>query len=186
MKRRALLVCVAVLVAACGPKPIPPPPAAPHVTAAAELIPPDLDVVVRLDLGRVKAALGAAALSALAGEVLARGKADAGADDLVVSSLLEADLVYFDYLRQSAISSCLRDLRPMLSRPRIPVGSAAPASLLVGSRKPCVCRQASVRPPARSPTSRRATQIVVPSSSMAQTPTAAAKSRPPPTSCESS
>ena len=97
MHRRALLLGLLTLGPACGPRPIAPPPPAPHVTAAAELIPPDLDVVVRLDLGRVKAALGATALSALAGEVLARGKSDAGADDLVVSSLLEADVVYLGY-----------------------------------------------------------------------------------------
>lgn len=97
MKRRALLCGLVALLAGCGPKPLPPPPAAPHVTAAAELIPPDLDVVVRLDLGRVKAALGAAALSALAGEVLARGGTEQGPDELVVSSLLEADVVYLGY-----------------------------------------------------------------------------------------
>jgi hypothetical protein len=97
MHRRALLVCVAALGAACGPKAIAPPPAAPRLSEAAELIPPDLDVVVRLDLGRVKAALGAAALSALAGQVLARASTDAAADDLVVSSLLEANLVYLGY-----------------------------------------------------------------------------------------
>jgi len=97
MQRRQLLFGFAALGAACGAKPLPPPPAAPSVTSAVELIPADLDVVVRLDLGRVKAALGAAALVALAGEVLARGKPDQGADDLELSSLLEADQVYLGY-----------------------------------------------------------------------------------------
>ena len=97
MYRRALLFGFAALGAACGAKPLPPPPAAPRVTSAAELIPADLDIVVRLDLGRVKAALGASTLSALAGEVLARGKAEQGADDLELSSLLEAEQVYLGY-----------------------------------------------------------------------------------------
>jgi hypothetical protein len=48
-------------------------------------------------LGRVKAALGATAVSALAGEVLARGSAKQAADELMVASLLEADLVYLGY-----------------------------------------------------------------------------------------
>jgi hypothetical protein len=97
MQRRALLLGFAALGAACGAKQLPPPPAAPRVTSAVELISADLDVVVRLDLARVKAALGAAALSALAGELLARGKPEQGADELVLSSLLEADQVYLGY-----------------------------------------------------------------------------------------
>src|SRR5260370_41317379 len=90
MQRRSLLFGLVALLAACGPKPLAAPPPAPRLTSAAELIPPDLDIVLRLDLARVKAALGATALSALAGQVLARGKADAGAGHLVVSSLVGA------------------------------------------------------------------------------------------------
>jgi hypothetical protein len=52
---------------------------------------------VRLDLGRIKATLGATVLAALAGEVLARGSPEQAADQLLVSSLLEADLVYLGY-----------------------------------------------------------------------------------------
>jgi hypothetical protein len=97
MQRRALVVSVALLALACGPKPLAAPPPAPHLSSPAELIPPDLDVVVRLDLGRVKAALGSATLSALAGEVLARGPAKQSGDELLVASLLEADVVYLGY-----------------------------------------------------------------------------------------
>lgn len=96
MHRRALL-SLTLLAAACGPKPLPAPPPAPRVSMPGELIPSDLDVVVRLDLGRVKAALGAAAVSALAGDVLARGSAKQAADELLIASLLEADLVYLGY-----------------------------------------------------------------------------------------
>jgi hypothetical protein len=94
MRRRALLLGLSA--AACGPKALPPLPPAPALTSASELIPADLDVVVRLDLARVKAALGATALSALAHEVLAR---DSGPepDELVVSSLLTAEQVYLAY-----------------------------------------------------------------------------------------
>src|SRR5258706_10180491 len=96
MQRRALLGLFA-LAAACGARPLPPPPAPPHVTAPAELIPPDLDVVVRLDLSRVKAALGSATVSKLAGDVLARGAPKQSADELLFASLLEADVVYLGY-----------------------------------------------------------------------------------------
>ena len=97
MQRRSLLLGLGA--AACGPKQIAAPPAAPNVTSAAELIPADLDVVVRLDLGRVKAALGATALTALAHEVLARDNGGAGqeADELVLASLLSAEQVYLGY-----------------------------------------------------------------------------------------
>jgi hypothetical protein len=96
MHRRALL-SLTLLAAACGPKPLPAPPPAPRVSVPGELIPSDLDVVVRLDLGRVKAALGAATISALAGDVLARGSVKQAADELLIASLLEADLVYLGY-----------------------------------------------------------------------------------------
>lgn len=72
-------------------------PTAPTITSAAELIPPDLDVVVRLDLARVKAALGATALTALSREVLARDNGGQEPDELVVASLLAAEEVYLGY-----------------------------------------------------------------------------------------
>lgn len=96
MQRRALLSLLA-LAAACGPKPLPALPPAPRASVPADLIPPDLDVVVRLDLGRVKSALGATAVSALGGEVLARGAPKQAADELLIASLLEADVVYLGY-----------------------------------------------------------------------------------------
>jgi hypothetical protein len=62
-----------------------------------ELIPADLDVVVRLDLARVKAALGELALTALARQVLARAGVGQDPDELLITSLLGADLVYLAY-----------------------------------------------------------------------------------------
>ncbi|HYJ10064.1 MAG TPA: hypothetical protein VEX18_13670 [Polyangiaceae bacterium] len=96
MQRRALLLCLGAL-GACGPRPRPAPPPAPAVRAASEFIPPDLDVVARLDWGRMKGALGSLALAALSLEVLARSGAGAPADELVLSSLLTADQVYLGY-----------------------------------------------------------------------------------------
>src|SRR6188768_591637 len=95
MRRRALLLGLSA--AACGPKTPPPLPPAPAISSAAELIPADLDVVVRLDLARVKAALGELALTALAHQVLARDNAGQDPDELLVSSLLGADQVYLAY-----------------------------------------------------------------------------------------
>jgi hypothetical protein len=101
MQRRALLLGLGAL-GACGPKPRPALPPAPAVRAASELIPPDLDVVARLDWGRMKDVLGSLALAALSREVLAQSGGDTAADQLVLSSLLAADHVYLGY-RPSAL-----------------------------------------------------------------------------------
>ncbi|MDF3066916.1 MAG: hypothetical protein K0R38_2517 [Polyangiaceae bacterium] len=98
MRRRELLFGMAALSAACGPRRLPPPPPAPRVVAAAELIPPDLDVIARLDMAKMKAALGGLTPQLLSREVLARGNADGEEpEELVVESLLEADVVYLGY-----------------------------------------------------------------------------------------
>jgi hypothetical protein len=96
MQRRALLAIAGALLA-CGPKPLAAPPSAPSLTTASDLLPADLDVVARLDLGKVKAALGATALVALAREGLSRASAGDQPDELLVESLLAADLVYLAY-----------------------------------------------------------------------------------------
>jgi hypothetical protein len=101
MQRRALLLGLGAL-SACGPKPRPPPPPAPAVLAASELIPADLDVVVRLDFARMKGVLGSVALTALSRQVLSHAGAGAEADELVLASLLGADQVYLGY-RPSAL-----------------------------------------------------------------------------------
>lgn len=98
MRRRQLLLSTLAL-AACGPKERPALPATPRVTSAAELIPPDLDVVVRLDLGRMKATLGAMTLELVSRDLLTRGAGDERTepDALLLASLLEADVVYLGY-----------------------------------------------------------------------------------------
>lgn len=95
MRRRALLLGLGA--AACGPKAPPALPPAPAVTSAAELIPADLDVVVRLDLARVRNALGAEALSMLARKVLPRPGDERLGDELMLKSLSAADVVYLAY-----------------------------------------------------------------------------------------
>lgn len=98
MRRRQLLVA-SLLAAACGPKPVLAPPPAPRVAGATDFIPPDLDVVVRLDLARMRAALGAITPELLSREVLSRaaGGIREEPDELIVTSLLEAELVYLAY-----------------------------------------------------------------------------------------
>jgi hypothetical protein len=97
MQRRALLLALAALGGACGPKPLAAPPSAPAVVSASDLIPADLDVVVRFDLGRVKAALGATVLTALSREVLSAAGSAEHTDSLVLESLLGADVVFLGY-----------------------------------------------------------------------------------------
>jgi hypothetical protein len=109
MRAFALLASsLGALCVACGPKPLPPPPSPPRAASAAELIPADLDVVVRVDLARVKSSIGAVGLSVLAGRALAHGDpatpvgTGSSADQLLVSSLLEADTVYLGYRPSAA------------------------------------------------------------------------------------
>lgn len=97
MRRRALLAIAAAVLLGCGPKSLAAPPSAPAVTSASDVLPADLDVVLRFDLGRVKAALGATVLSALSREVLAATGAAEHTDALVLESLLGADVVYLAY-----------------------------------------------------------------------------------------
>ena len=95
MRRRALLLGLSAV--ACGPKALPALPPSPAITSAVELIPPDLDVVVRLDLARVKAALGGMALTQLSRQVLAHDNGGQEPDELLITSLLAADQVYLGY-----------------------------------------------------------------------------------------
>jgi hypothetical protein len=97
MQRRALLLALSALGVACGPKPLAAPPSAPSVVSASDLIPADLDVVVRFDLGRVKAALGSAVLTALSREVLSATDGAEHTDALLLESLLGADVVFLGY-----------------------------------------------------------------------------------------
>jgi hypothetical protein len=106
MLRGALLLGLALgVLGGCGPRPLPPPPSAPRVASAAELIPADLDVVLRLDMAQVKAALGSITPEALSRDVLTRAAgANAGEpDELLVTSILNADVVYLGYRPDAAL-----------------------------------------------------------------------------------
>jgi hypothetical protein len=94
MQRRALLGLAATSMLGCGPRPIGAPPSAPALVSASDVIPPDLDVVVRFDLGRVKSALGASVLSGLSREVLSAAGGAEHTDELVLESLVDAEIVY--------------------------------------------------------------------------------------------
>jgi hypothetical protein len=131
MQRRALLLGLSVL-GACGPKRLTVPPPAPTVTSAGEMIPPDLDVVVRLDWGRMKGALGSLALSALSREVLAQSGAGQETDEVVVSSLLASEQVYLGY-RPSPLLMPLDRVLAVQGRfeplPRAPAGFSGAVDL---------------------------------------------------------
>lgn len=98
MRRRALLLGLGGLGFGCAHRIAAPANVTPWPVAAAELIPADLDVVVRLDLARMKAVLGAVTADRLAREALSQlghdGDETAG---LVVRSLLCADVAYFAF-----------------------------------------------------------------------------------------
>ncbi|MBX3128624.1 MAG: hypothetical protein KF718_18020 [Polyangiaceae bacterium] len=65
MKRRLALQLGALGVLGCASASVGPPPPAPALGPPASAIPADLDLVVRLDLGKIRAALGQAALDEL-------------------------------------------------------------------------------------------------------------------------
>jgi len=99
--QRSLLLALGIgllaLQSSCGPKPLASPPPAPAARSAADWIPSDLDVVARLDLGRVRDALGPAALETLANEALAGGNAGRDPGGLLLASLLSAELVFLGF-----------------------------------------------------------------------------------------
>jgi len=130
---RALFLGLCALTA-CGPRPVPPPPSAPRVTTAAQLIPADLDVVVRLDMAHMKAALGELTPELLSREVLARTSGDSSEepDELIVTSLLDAELVYLGYrpspelLPLDRVLALQGSFEPLV---RAPSGFSAPIDL---------------------------------------------------------
>jgi hypothetical protein len=104
MRHVLLLAGLSLLSPACGPRDRPALPSAPQVVSAEDLIPSDLDVVLRVDMARMKSALGAMSHELLAQSALARASDEAGVDSdpLLLESLLAADRVYFAY-RPSAL-----------------------------------------------------------------------------------
>jgi hypothetical protein len=97
MHRRELLLGLLTASVGCGPRRLPPPPDAQRVVSAAELMPSDLDVVARLDLAKMKAALGGVTLELLSRQALSSDREGQEPDQLMQQALLEADVAYLGY-----------------------------------------------------------------------------------------
>ena len=90
----ALLVCL--LVAGCGARRrTTPPPAAPALATPALAVPADLDIAMRLDLGRMRAELGEHARRALGARQ--QGGSDSGQTRLTNEALLRANTVWLGF-----------------------------------------------------------------------------------------
>jgi hypothetical protein len=92
--RAARALCLLV-VSACSSQHIGPPPDAPHVTRPLSAMPADLDVVLRIDLKRIRDTLGVPAMAAISEQAL-RGLhgTDSATDQLRLKLLGETDTLY--------------------------------------------------------------------------------------------
>jgi hypothetical protein len=85
-----LAVCFCAGLGGCAAS-RPPPPSAPALSAPNDAIPPDLDLVVRVDLAKVRAALGPEGVAALRRGAASAAGADTGGD-FFVRALAQADV----------------------------------------------------------------------------------------------
>jgi hypothetical protein len=93
--RFGLLAVALALCSACAPARIGPPPDAPNIVKPLDAIPGDLDLVVRLDLRRIRDTLGAAAMSGIAEQAVhGLHGADQATDALLLSALGETDTLW--------------------------------------------------------------------------------------------
>jgi hypothetical protein len=94
-RARRLGLVATLACAACAPERIGPPPNAPTVLRALDAMPGDLDLVVRLDLHRIRDTLGSAAMTALTEQAIrgSRG-ADQATDALLIGALAETDTLW--------------------------------------------------------------------------------------------
>lgn len=92
---RGLALCCTVLASACHTPRIGPPPDAPSVTRPLDAMPADLDLVVRLDLRRIKETLGGPAMTAISERAVhgLRG-ADRATDELLLTALRGTDTLW--------------------------------------------------------------------------------------------
>jgi hypothetical protein len=92
-----VVFCVSVLcvAASCGPKRIPKPPAAePSLVDESDAIPGDLDVALRIDLSKIRSALGEAEFELLRrGTPVGGATGDAGSESLLADAIAKADSV---------------------------------------------------------------------------------------------
>lgn len=93
---RMVLVALALwAVVGCGPKRIPKPAAAePSLRDESDAIPGDLDVAIRIDLSKIRAALGAQAFELLRrGTPVGGATGDTGSESLLADTIAKADSV---------------------------------------------------------------------------------------------
>ena len=92
--RRVVVIC-GMLSAACSPTRIGPPPSAPTVMRALDAMPGDLDLVVRLDLKRIRDTLGTAAMQGITEQAVRglRGE-DQATDALLLGALAKTDTLW--------------------------------------------------------------------------------------------
>lgn len=92
---RRLAVSCALLGCSCQPRPIGPPPNAPSVVRPLDAIPADLDLVVRLDLRRIRDTLGGPAMAAISEQALKSLHGDDRATDaLLLTALSGTDTLW--------------------------------------------------------------------------------------------
>jgi hypothetical protein len=91
-----------LLVSACSSPRIGPPPDAPRVTRPLSAMPADLDLVLRVDLQRIRSTLGTPAMAAISEQALhGLHGADRGTDELLLKVLGQTDTLYLG-MRPSA------------------------------------------------------------------------------------
>jgi hypothetical protein len=80
---------------ACSRETVGPPPRAPVLERPEDALPPDLDAVFRLDLGRVRSALGPAGIAAIQGLAVRREEPgrERSAEEVIADALEHADIV---------------------------------------------------------------------------------------------
>lgn len=93
--RFALAALLALTACGCASRTIGPPPDAPRVTRPLDAMPADLDLVLRLDLQKIRATLGATAMSAIGEQAVAslRGS-DRATDQLLLGALATTDTLW--------------------------------------------------------------------------------------------
>jgi hypothetical protein len=96
VKRIAVLLLALTAALGCGPERLPPPGApAPSLTDPADAIPGDLDLAVRIDLAKMRSALGPELFESLRSRAaLSASGADPGSDRLLADALVAADTVW--------------------------------------------------------------------------------------------
>lgn len=102
----ALLGLCAGLGSACGAERIGPPPNAPTLVRASDAMPADLDLVVRLDLRKIRDTLGGPAMTALSQQAVQgmRG-ADRGTDALLLRAFEQTDTLWLGMRPTSAFEA---------------------------------------------------------------------------------